>query len=106
MGKIDYMEQVRKSIRKDLAKANFKKIGRTPKPPRPKNVKRIKEINESCNYRPYSRHMVGRLIKIVGEPKPGFYWVEFVHDGDRENLNAIAGYADKKQYLLYKPKFD
>lgn len=103
----DYNELVRRSIRRDFAKANFKRNGRAPKTPHPVNTKRVKAINVNCEYYPLRRYFIGRLVRIVEEGGPNGVWVEFVRDYDRERLNEAAGwYGTKKQYLLHGAKFD
>lgn len=102
----DYGELVRRSIRKDFAKANFKRNGRIPKTPHPKNTKRVLAIGEQCEYFRFRRFFVGRLVRIVERADTGV-WVEFVREGDRENLNNAAGWSDfKSRYLLQGAKFD
>lgn len=104
--KQDYNELVRRSIRKDFAKANFKRNSRVPKPPHPKNTKRVLSIWEQCEYYKLRRFFIGRLVRIV-EQASGGVWVEFVHEGDRENLNNAAGWSEwKRKYLLHGAKFD
>ena len=103
----DYNELVRRSIRKDFAKANFKRNGSAPKPPHPKNTKRVLTINEQCEYYRFRKYFVGRLVRIVEDYGPRGIWVEFVREGDRENLNNAAGWTDyKRRYLLHRAKFD
>ena len=46
----DYNELVRRSIRRDFAKANYKRNARAPKTPHPQNTKRVLAINEQCEY--------------------------------------------------------
>lgn len=102
----DYAELVRRSIRKDFAKANFKRNGRAPKTPHPKNTRRVVDLNETSTYRQFRRYIVGRLVRII---EPGYnngYWVEFVRDADRNALNAAAGWNDKRRFLLDGVKFD
>lgn len=102
----DYNELVRRSIRKDFAKANFKRRTPAPKPPHPKNTKRIVAIGENCEYYKLRRFFIGRLVRIVEQAGTGV-WVEFVREGDRNNLNSFAGWSDwKKKYLLQGAKFD
>ena len=104
--KQDYNELVRRSIRKDFAKANFKRNARVPKPPHPKNTKRVLSIGEQCEYYKLRRFLIGRLVRIVEQSGTGV-WVEFVHEGDRENLNNAAGWSEwKRKYLLHGAKFD
>lgn len=103
----DFNEAIRRSIRKDFAKAHFKKMGHAPKPPHPKNTKRILSLNENCEYYKYKRFFIGRLVRIVEQANAGGVWVEFVREGDRENLNNSAGWSQyKRKYLLYGAKFD
>ena len=104
--KQDWNEVVRTSIRKDFAKANFKRQGKAPKTPHPIKTKRVLAINERCEYYKFKKHIVGRLVRIIENAKSGV-WVEFVNDEDRKNLNNAAGWSDKKcLYLLTSPKFD
>lgn len=102
----DYNELVRRSIRKDFARANFKRNGRAPKTPHPKNTKRVLAINEQCDYYRFRKYFVGRLVRIVESAAISGVWVEFVRDADRECLNAAAGWSgNKRMYLLYGAKF-
>ena len=101
----DYEELVRRSIRKDFARANFKRNGRAPKVPHPKDVKRIMALNVNCEYYRFRRFFVGHLVRLVGNAPCGT-WVEFVRDADRERFNAAAGYGMKAKYLLYHAIFD
>lgn len=103
----DYAELVRRSIRKDFARANFKRNGRAPKTPHPKNTKRVVALNEQSDYFKYRKFFVGKLIRILEGASAGGVWVEFVRDADRESLNAAAGWSsNKRKYLLYGVKFD
>ena len=103
----DYNELVRRSIRRDFAKANYKRNARAPKTPHPKNTKRVLAINEQCEYYRFRKYFVGRLVRIVEQANAGGVWVEFVREGDRENLNNFAGWSQyKRKYLLYGAKFD
>lgn len=102
----DYGELVRRSIRKDFAKANFKRNGRAPKTPHPKNTRRVIELNENSTYRNYRRYIVGKLVRIIAPEIHNGYWVEFVRDADRDALNAAAGWTGKQRFLLDGVKFD
>lgn len=103
----DYSELVRRSIRKDFAKSNFKRNGRAPRTPHPKNTRRVVELNDTSSYKKYRRLIVGRIVRVIESGYNGGYWVEFVRDTDREALNAAAGWSnDKRRYLLYGVKFD
>lgn len=102
----DYNELVRRSIRQDFAKANYKRNARAPKTPHPKNTKRVLSVNEQCEYYRFRKYFVGRLVRIVDNAISGV-WVEFVRDADRECLNAAAGWSgNKRKYLLQGAKFD
>lgn len=103
----DFNELVRRSIRKDFAKANFKRNARVPKTPHPKHTRRVVELNETSGYARFRRYIVGRLVRIVESGYNGGYWVEFVRDADRDALNAAAGWSqDKRRFLLDGVKFD
>lgn len=103
----DYNELVRQSIRKDFAKANFKRNGRAPRIPHPKNTKRVLAINEQCAYYRFRKYFVGHLVRIVEAAIIGGVWVEFVNKDDRTKLNNAAGWTDdKRRYLLQGAKFD
>lgn len=102
----DYSEIVRRSIRRDFAKANFKRNGRVPKTPHPKDTKRVVDLNELSGYAKFRRYIVGRLVRIVEKGLNGC-WVEFVRDQDREALNRAAGWTKEKcRFLLDGAKFD
>lgn len=102
----DYNEIVRRSIRKDFAKANYKRNVRAPKTPHPKNTKRVLDLNEFSAYAGFRRFIVGKLVRIVDRALNGC-WVEFVRDADRDALNRAAGWStEKRQYLLDGAKFD
>lgn len=101
-----FEDAVRRSIRKDFARANFKRDGNAPKVPHPKNTKRVVAIGEQCEYWRLRRFFIGRLVRIVETAGTGV-WVEFVREGDRNNLNAAAGWSEyKRKYLLHGAKFD
>lgn len=103
----DFNEIVRRSIRKDFAKANFKRNGRAPKTPHPKHTRRVVDLNDASAYKQFRRYVVGRLVRIVESGIHGGYWVEFVRDADRDALNAAAGCSkDKRRFLLDGVKFD
>lgn len=101
----NYDDIVRRSIRKDFAKANFKRNGRVPKTPHPKDTKRVIDLNETSGYAKLRRFIVGRLVRIVERGLNGC-WVEFVRDEDRDALNHAAGWKDKRRFLLDGAKFD
>lgn len=104
--KQDLNELVRRSIRKDFAGSHMRRKGNAPKPPHPKNTKRIMALDERCEYYRFRRFFIGRLVRIVEQAGTGL-WVEFVHEGDRENLNNAAGWTNyKRKYLLQGAKFD
>lgn len=108
--KQDWNELVRRSVRKDFAMANFKRMGHAPKIPHPNNTKRVIEINQNCEYFKFRKFFIGRLVRIVQEC--GLHgergtWVEFVRESDRKKLNEAAGWSDnKREYLLHHAKFD
>ena len=102
----DYNELVRRSIRKDFAKANFKRNGRAPKTPHPKHTRRVLDLNETSGYARFRRYIVGRLVRIIEPAYNGGYWVDFVRDADRDALNAAAGWTNKRRFLLDGVKFD
>ena len=103
----DYSDIVRRSIRKDFAKANYKRNARVPKTPHTKNTRRVVDLNETSGYAKYRRYIVGRLVRIVDSGYNGGYWVEFVRDADRDALNRAAGWSkEKRLFLLDGVKFD
>lgn len=107
MAKTDYMELSRRSMRKDFQKANFKRNGRAPRIPHPLNTKRILEIEQSCTYWPFRKHLVGKLVRLIGKGYCGGIWVEFIKEADRQQMNNAGGWPnEKKQYLLTGAKFD
>jgi hypothetical protein len=103
----NYDDLIRRSIRKDFAKANYKRQRREPKTPHSSNTRRVVELNDNSNYRQFRRYIVGRLVRIIESGYNGGYWVEFVRDADRNALNAAAGWSSgKTRYLLDGVKFD
>ena len=102
----DYYDLVRRSIRKDFAKANFKRNGRAPKTPHPKNTRRVIQVTETSVYYEFRKLIVGKLVRIIKPGLYGGYWVEFVRDSDRVALNKAAGWQEKRQYLFNGIKFD
>lgn len=103
----DYNELVRRSIRKDFAKANFKRNGRAPKIPHPKGTKRIIALDPQSEYYRYRKFLIGKLVRMLQEGATGGIWVEFVNDSDKRNLNKAAGWSEEKnKYLLQGVKFD
>ena len=104
MGRLDNI--VRRSIKKDFANANFKRIGKAPRPVHPLNTKRVVSLNESCEYYRFRKYFVGRLVRIMEKTISGIL-VEFVSGNDRDKLNAAAGWSSNKRlFLLHGPKFD
>lgn len=101
----NYDDLVRRSIRKDFAKANFKRNARTPREKK-QRVKRVKELFETSEYYKFRKLIVGRLVRVIEQGLIGGFWVEFVRDADRDALNRAAGWDDKKQFLLDGVKFD
>lgn len=102
----DYNELVRRSIRKDFAKANFKRNGRIPKVPHPANTKRIVYVDDSSEYAKYRHFLMGKLVRLLCVQRFGIM-VEFINDNDRKALNRAAGWSDaKREYLLNNVKFD
>lgn len=101
----DYSELVRKSIKKDFAKANFKRNARTPKTRKPK-TKRVLELFETSAYYRFRKLIVGRLVRVIEQGTIGGYWVEFVNKTDQDELNRVAGWTDKRLFLLDGVKFD
>lgn len=101
----DYSELVRKSIKKDFAKANFKRNARTPKTRKPK-TKRVLELFETSEYYRFRKLIVGRLVRVIEQGVIGGYWVEFVNKTDQDELNRAAGWTDKRLFLLDGVKFD
>lgn len=102
----DYNELVRKSIRKDFAKANFKRNGRAPRVPHPKNTKRVVEITKASSYYEYRKFILGKIVRILRPTVVGGVWIEFVRDADRDALNKAAGWKDKREFLLNGVKFE
>lgn len=99
-------ELVRRSIQKDFARANFKRMGIKMKKPHPKNVKRVIEVNKNCDYFPYRKFILGKLVRVLEEQNNSVL-IEFVNNKDREILNNAAGWSDmKRSYLLNRVKFD
>lgn len=98
-------ELVRRSIRKDFAKAHFKR-NREVKTPHPKDTRRVLEVGEKSSYLRFRRLIVGRLVRLVEQGSTG-YWVEFVNEVDRNRLNTAAGWSQNKtRYLFDNVKFD
>lgn len=102
---MNYEDLIRRSIKKDFAKANFVKNGHAPKTPHPERTKRVLDLNDKSGYTRFRRFIVGKLVRIL-EPASNGFWVEFVRDADRDALNAAAGWKNKSRYLLDGVKFD
>ncbi len=102
----DYHELVRRSIKSDFARANYKRNAREPKTQRPKDTKRVVELNQTSGYYEFRKLILGRLVRIVGTGLLCGTWVEFVHESDRLALNRAGGWSDKRQFLLDGVKFD
>ena len=101
----NYDDIVRRSIRKDFAKANFKRNARTPKTRKPK-TKRVLELFETSEYYRFRKLIVGRLVRVIEQGIIGGHWVEFVNKEDQDALNRAAGWTDKRLFLLDGVKFD
>lgn len=111
--KPDFAEVSRRSIRKDFKNASFRTQGRQPRsrPQAPSaeqetNVKRVLALSDTSGYAKYKRFFIGKLVRILRPAICGGYYVEFVRDDDRKYLNANAGWADKREYLLDGARFD
>ena len=105
----NYEDLIRKSVRKDFNKANFKRNGRAPKPPHPVNTKRVISIHPGCDYYRYRKYFIGKLVRV--EPVTfgliGSAWCEFVNESDRAALVSAGGWSqDKRRFLLNGAKFD
>lgn len=99
--KTDYLEESRKSVRRD-----FERNGRKPRAPHPKNTRRVEELGPGSSYWQYRRLIVGKLVRILRKLESGC-WVEFVNESDRLALNRAAGWTDdKRYYLLDSVRFD
>lgn len=110
--KPNFAEVSRRSIRKDFKNASFYKQGRqrvrtqaSSEQPE-SNVKRVLALSDTSDYARYKRFFIGKLVRILRPAISGGYYVEFVRDDDRKYLNANAGWADKREYLLDGAKFD
>jgi len=102
----DYTEIIRRSVKRDFSRANFKRF-ESQKAPRPKHIRRVVEINEISGYAKYRRFVLGKLVRILGRWDGGGWFVQFVRDEDRQRLNAAAGWSnDKTVYLLDGVKLD
>ncbi len=103
----DYTETIRRSVKRDFAKANFKRLGQSPKAPRHKHVRRVVSMTDSSGYAKFRRLVVGRLVRILARWDGGGWLVQFVKDRDRRALNRAAGWSNEKEvYLLDGVKFD
>lgn len=102
----DLSEIVRRSIRKDFAKANFRRNGRAPRTAHPANTKRIVAVADQSGYSQYRKCLLGKLVRLQSVAGCGV-WVEFINDADRKRLNDAAGWSDAKHsYFLDHVKFD
>ena len=103
----DYTETIRRSVKRDFAKANFKRLGQSPKTPRPKHIRRVVGMTDTSGYAKFRRLVVGKLVRILGRWDGGGWFVQFVRDEDRRALNRAAGWSnDKSVYLLDGVKLD
>lgn len=92
-----YEEMIRRSIKKDFAGANFKRLTR-----KKGNERRVLEIYDGCYYAKYRKFFIGKLVRVLSGN-----WVEFVYDSDRRKMNEAAGWSDvKNKYLLDGVKFE
>lgn len=111
--KPNFAEVSRRSIRKDFKNASFHKQGRQPRvrtqapsAESESNIKRVLALSDTSGYAKYKRFFIGKLVRILRPAISGGYYVEFVRDDDRKYLNANAGWADKREYLLDSAKYD
>lgn len=104
----DYGMVSRLSIQRDFRNANFRRITAPAKvQPQQQQVKRVLALSDASNYGQYKKYIVGKLVRIVEKSATGNgYIVEFVNDNDRQILNGLAGWNNKRQYLLDGVKFD
>lgn len=99
----DYSEIVRQSIKRDFANANYKR-NRVPKE-KPK-TRRVVWLNPDSQYFPFRKLILGKAVRLLGNPTLCGVWVEFIHEADREALNRAGGWTDKKMFLLDGAKFN
>ena len=104
----NYEELIRKSIRKDFKRANFRRNERTPRSAKQESVRRVSGLSDDSGYARFRRFIVGKLVRIVRPGwSPGENWVSFIHEEDRKNLNRAAGYSDAKyEFLIDGIKLD
>lgn len=90
-----FEQQIRDSVKRDFANAYYKRRLTT----KSGRYKVIKELRYNSEYERYRKFLIGKQVKIISEGQTGT-WVEFVNDTDRQNLNKVAGWSEKKQYLI------
>lgn len=89
-----YEEQIRQSIRKDFDNAFYKRRTRKENP-----YKIIKYIFSQSEYFKFKKFLLGKKVKIIAQAQTG-QWIEFINESDRITLNKIAGWSEKRQYLI------
>lgn len=106
----NYAEVSRRSIRKDFQNASFRTQGRQPRPQQGQaaesNVKRVLAISDTSGYAKYKRFFIGKMVRILRPAPSGGNYVEFVRESDAKFLNANAGWANKREYLLDGARYD
>lgn len=104
--KTDYGEISRQSIRREIERYG-KRHTPQPAPEQPKegNKRRIQFVGEQSSYYRFRSYLIGKVVRLIEQAPFGGWICEFVYEEDRQALNRVADWADKRQYLLDNVKF-
>lgn len=91
--KTDYMEECRRSVRRDFARN-----ARSPREQRTKDGRRVTWVGPTSSYFGQRSFFLGREVREVGGG-----WVRFVNDEDSDRLNAANGWSSQKRTYLLAP---
>lgn len=106
----DFSAVSRRSIQKD-----FQRVQSYAREVKRREIEDLPEINserravfvgKNSEYYQHRACILGKLFRLVERAGVGGWICEFVHDEDRQVLNAAAGWTDNKtRYLLDGVKF-
>ena len=91
--KTDYLEECRRSVRRDFARNT-----RSPRDKRKEDGRRVQWVGPTSSYHDWRSFFLGKLVREAGGG-----WVEFVHDEDAKRLNEAAGWSPQKRRYLLAP---
>lgn len=106
----DFSEISRRSMQKDFKRAQVypreEKSREIDALPSQNAERRIIFVGENSSYFRLRSFLLGRAVRIIEPASVGGWICEFVNESDRTDINAAAGWSDRKrQYLFDCVKF-